>query len=214
MKCLSFLIPLIVALPTFAGDSKGNGGDVVNCTRSESNSFEGQYSLDYILGYRASNENADIVNAQSWEASKQRILLLLEQKSAYLAKSFKNFLEHSENFNDFTKKRVWDESSFGLVDLKDENIRRKLPNNCGINKAVGDLNNIELVQAVTRRIHNDKVVYEFDYRVYHHLKTLMPLQFSFLMVHEWLWDITNDPWQIRRLNRIFHSTELETLIKQ
>ncbi len=191
-----------------AGDTKGNGGDSIHCAQSSENSFIGVYNLDFLVTYNKSNENADVVPVSSWRESSLRIAAELEKKAPLLALSFREFLKHEDNFSDYSQKRIWEGASFGLVDLKDEALQSQVPKNCGVDESAQQNSGLKLIQTVNRVQHHEKIIYLFDGNIFARQKTERPLQFSFLMVHEWLRDITNNPFEIRRINRWLHSRSL------
>lgn len=182
----------------------GNGGDSVHCTESQDNILHGYYALDYLLTFQNQNQNADIKPVNDWESSRDRILKILENKHPDLALSFKNYLNSYGNFTDWTRARIWQEASYGLVDIKDERIVRRLPKNCLVPGSDG---NINLIQTVVRVPKPDSIVYEVDLNILNDLLMNNPLQASFILVHEWLWDLTSDVQVIRDLNRYLHSDD-------
>ena len=107
----------------------GNGGDSVRCEPTSANSFRGLYSLDYLLTYTESNDNKDVVPIFNWEESLQRLSKILK-KNPDLDYSFQTFNLDLQNYFDPTRPKIWHESSYGLVDIKDERIIRKVPSNC------------------------------------------------------------------------------------
>ncbi|WP_413290944.1 hypothetical protein [Bdellovibrio sp. HCB337] len=197
---------VLLCAKTYAGGVYvGNGGDAVFCRSSENNSFKGYYALDYLMTLTNANEVASV---KSWEASRDRIRALLAKGAPSLLESFDSFLGDLDNQVDWTKKRIWLSAPHGLVDIQDEQIRRKLPENCGW-KNLGSIEQ-EMVQVVVRNKQPHIVRYEYDEEVFNKLKAA-PVQISFLLVHEWLWDHSEDPQIIRWTNQFLHSQHAETL---
>jgi hypothetical protein len=193
--------------PAKADDLGGeveNGGDSVFCNVGGENNLVGYFSLDYLLTYRLRNNNADVVD-RSWEASQARISGLLREKFPALGHSFDEFVSLVFS-TDTAKERLWNEASFGLEDISDERILRKLPPNCLRRNSAGTP---EVLQSVIRVSRPESTVFEYDYEILEELQRNAPLQFSFLMVHEWLWDFTSDVNIIRDVNRLIHSNQLE-----
>ena len=186
----------------------GNGGDSVLCQQTADNPFVGYYSLDYLMTYNSSNQNSDLVEVFDWNESYQRISGMLERNHPDLSYSFEAFVRHLDNQLDYTRERIWQEASFGLVDLKDERMIRRLPKNCQRFSEDGEL---ELIQTVIRQQKPNLVVYEYDPTILKEFRTLAPLQYSFLLIHEWLWDLTQDVKVIRDANRFLHSSTSELL---
>lgn len=210
-------IPLIIAgaisfysFPGFTGKEVGNGGDAIICDKSSQNSLEGIYSLDYIAMFDGNTKNEALAGIESWEESKNRILLQLSAKSPALHQSFLEFLKFENNFDEDLKFRQWEKAFFGLIQVNDEALTRQLPPNCGINRNTVPSKDRELIQVVIRQEKPQKIIYEYDVDAYASLKN-RPLQFSFLMVHEWLWDVFEDPKLIRKMNRMLHSKKLESM---
>ncbi len=64
---------------------------------------------------------------------------------------------------------------------------------------------IDVMQTVIRTERLDATIYEFDPKILSEFIEFAPLQYSFLLVHEWLWDLTQDVQIIRDINRFLHS---------
>jgi Leucine-rich repeat (LRR) protein len=186
------------------GGEVGNGGDSVYCSVGGDNNLVGYFSLDYLLTYRVSNNNSDVID-RTWEESRARISRLLAAKHSALGRSFDRFVSLLYN-TDPLKSNLWNEASFGLEDISDERMLRKLPPNC---VRRNDRGTPEVLQAVVRVAHDESTVYEYDYDILENLQSNAGLQYSFLIVHEWLWDFTGDVHVIREVNRLLHSSQLE-----
>lgn len=178
---------------------EGHGGDLVECSRHVPETpSQGYYSPDYLVGGAGPGA---AVQATSWEASRDRILGLLDQKAPRLAASLRQFVAFMGNTSDPTQLRLWKNARHGLIDLKDEDFTGKIPSYCRAER---------LVQAVIRTENPEFTLYEYDADRVSVLRREQPLQYSFLMVHEWLWDLTDDVRMIRELNAFLHSSALET----
>lgn len=188
----------------------GNGGDSIDCHADSNSRFEGAYALDYLLTYRASNDNADIVPAQSWQSSLARIAGILNTKAPKLGRSLSAFAALVKN-TDPRRDRVWREAPFGLVKLDDQSIVEHVPPNCMSH------NEVMVVQAVIRLspgisgLPPPKLAYSYVPRVFDQLEAQAPVQLSFLLVHEWLWDLSMNVVANRQINRFLHSSELDDL---
>ena len=97
---LAFFHPALGRASDEGGSSIGGGGDTVICVAAHENSLMGQYSLDFVLTYRDGAK--DLVPVTNWEASKKRILKLLQEKAPHLAASFSAFAEEVRNTDDFS----------------------------------------------------------------------------------------------------------------
>jgi Leucine-rich repeat (LRR) protein len=190
----------------FAGGWEvGNGGDLAYCNPVSENEFSGYYSLDY-LATLSSSSGSRLRQVSSWEESRHAIAALLREKAPELSPSFENFLAHLDNHDDFSQQRIWLESIYGLVDLKDEMLLQSLPQNC-----LDQGNHPQLVQAVVRQLKDDFIIYNFDADILTELRRSKPLQYSFLMLHEFLWDLSMDVRANFRINRFLHSQQADSL---
>ena len=187
------------------GSTVGNGGDVIYCqSRAGKGQFEGYYALDYLLTYVKSNNNSDIVEIRSWEESRDRILSQLQEKAPLLAEQFEKFLTGMNNVVDYSADIIWQEASFGLLDLKDEQIMRALPTNCYHE------NHPQLIQMIRRVQQSDSfTIFEYNPELYNLFKYVRPLQFSMMMLHEFAWSFTADVNNVRQFVRMVHSKQLE-----
>ncbi len=188
----------------------GNGGDAVFCKKDADHpEFDGTYSLDYLLTFRSSNGNSDVVEPRDFESSAARIRKLL-RKVPDLSYAFELFMRDLWNLDDPSRSRFWQEAAYGIIDLEDERMVRKLPPNC----RSGSEQRSEIIQAVVRFERPGAIIYEFDPETLEDLRATSALQESFLLVHEWLWDVTDDPLTVRKVNRYLHSTHAEEHSKE
>lgn len=209
----TFFVAMLSLAKAVASDLEvRNGGDSVRCIAAAQSPFSGLYSLDYLLTYRSGNDNADVGQFANWTVSKNRIARILERNSPDLSYSFQEFLSDIDNEVDYTRRRIWQEAAFGLIDLKDEALIRKLPANCRSGQSQDG--SVQVLQSVTRIKRPDLTIYEFDPEILDELKSIQPLQYSFLMIHEWLWDLTSNVKKIRDMNRFLHSIQADALSPQ
>lgn len=213
MKAFSALIILISSLsmaPAHAGFVVGNGGDAIVCKKAPDNSLNGTYALDYVITLTDKLGTEGLSPVSSWKDSSERLLRVLTEKVPTLVPYFKEFTETVFN-RDYSKTKVWEPSPFGLRDLDDESITSLIPQNCKTESKT------QLIQAVIREFQNysgtqrGHIVYKYDPEVVQSLDQKSPLQLSFLMVHEWLWDLSQNVNRNRRINRFLHSQEIETM---
>ncbi|MGE0171690.1 MAG: hypothetical protein AB7T49_02855 [Oligoflexales bacterium] len=214
MRYKSFFCLLVLTSSSVlaSGFDIGRGGDVVYCKDSEANELRGYYTLDFVAA-RTPN-NSMIVPGGNWQGSRTRLLALLQERDSHLYRSFKTFLHYYDRRGDLTLSRRWEgisnitDHEGGLVDIRDEHLdENQLPENCVIQ--IGQTKNV--IQAVIRKVNLDTctIYYTYDKDLFLALETARPLQFSFLMVHEWLRDLTDDPATIRAVNMFLHSAQLE-----
>lgn len=184
-----------------------NGGDIVSCRDEIDAEYVGPYSLDFLLTRRSLSLDST-VEVTTWEQSAQRILLWLRAKIPALGRSFSDFLIYTYNFMDESRPRIWRPAPFGLLDLADEQIISLLPANCYVRDAA---QRIAIIQSIIREQRANLIIYHFDPNILDPLRDESPLQYSFLMIHEWLWDLSRDVRVNRDVNRILHSQDLEYL---
>lgn len=201
VKAILAIIAILIAVHSFAarrgstggGDGVGNGGDVVWCSASEHMSA-GLYSLDFVATLESSDYNRLLVPVKSWEESYRRIWRVMATTiSPQLAQDFLNFARGV--MSNASSSRMWIKFKFRLYDIKDENLLFDMPENC----------RQKHYQAVIRKKMGGTIIYYYSPSILKRLKKESPLQFSFLMVHEFLWDRMTDSEAIRETNRILHS---------
>lgn len=200
------ILSLLISHNAHAGGAVGNGGDAIVCRSSKQNNFAGYYSLDYLAKYQT---DLEIIQAKSFDQALDRIEKGLKEKLPELAKNFREYRQNLFNKTDFTKKQIWEESPFGLVDLKDEALVDLLPENCT------ESGKAYVIQAAIRQppaisgLPEYKVKYKFVSKVIEELKKQNPVQLSFLVLHEWLWDFSKNVERNRKINYWLHSINLE-----
>lgn len=194
---------LLLLLPTAHGQVEvGNGGDAVRCRPEAGSVFSGYYSLDYLLTWGTSFGSQDAVPVASWDESASRLRTLLATKAPALLFTFDDFRLTLRNTDVFWLSRVWEPAPFGLVDLRDEHMVSLVPANC----RDGDV--VSIVQAVIRQdtgTSSANIVYRFVPSVVDEMNGNSPVQLSFLYVHEWLWDVSDNVDRNRRINAFLHS---------
>jgi Leucine-rich repeat (LRR) protein len=104
--------------------------------------------------------------------------------------------------------RQWFPATAELIDLKDEVIINQIPANCLRQSADGSWVP-DIHQTVIRRPSEDPFNYLYDPQILNLQKVQNPLQYSFFMIHEWLWDLSQDVEVVRKLNWLIHSRDLE-----
>jgi hypothetical protein len=190
------------------GTLVGNGGNTLYCQPGPQADFAGYYTLDYVLDFRSSGNFSKLVTAASWEASKERLAQNLERFSPVLKKSFVDFADHILK-DEVAAGRAWRPWDLRSVLIDDQQITRRLPGNCYVTTGAGSVP--DLHQTVVRRYSAQAVEYLYQQDILENLRLQDPLQFSFFIVHEWLWDFTENVRDLRQLNWILHSEDLATL---
>jgi hypothetical protein len=213
MRCLIIFLVSIAGFTAQAelvsgnGNGVGNGGDAVDCRTSPNNPFAGYQSLDFLVQY---DPALPPVSVPDLESSLRRIEEGLRRNLPELLSDFQEFKQNIFNETDFQKKRVWEKAPFGLFDLKDEELVTLVPENC---KTDGKTSIVQAAIRVPSSLSGrpeDTYVYKYVPEVVDKLKTANPVQLSFLLVHEWLWDFSRNVQRNRRMNYWLHSGRLES----
>ena len=188
-----------------------DGGDLVTCESSIENPFKGEMVLDYLLTY----DGAGHPKLQTADEYLDRISKELAAKFPALGTSFNEF-RRALFSSDERGNRIWKPSNgLELQNISDEMLRDlsfKFPPNC-----LGSDGKLKLRQLVRREVYltDDasprKVYYFYDDMHLNRLKTSNPLQFSYIIVHEWLWDFVNSSWVNRNINHVFQSDMLSLM---
>ncbi|MGE0634062.1 MAG: hypothetical protein AB7O96_16730, partial [Pseudobdellovibrionaceae bacterium] len=210
MKFLLLLLSLYSFQVRADGFRVGSGGDAILCQPSPDNFLNGTYSLDYILTLQKADQDEELVAVGSWEESSDRLYRLFLNKIPSLASYFNDFRRSVFNTSDYSLGRIWEASPFGLVDIQDEYIESRVPANCLTEGKV------KVVQAVIRQSKNfsgtkEAIIYKYVPQVTDDLNRNHALQLSYLIVHEWLWDLSSNVDRNRRINQFFHSKKIETM---
>lgn len=208
--CLLILFTIMFSNTTFAaGIYVGNGGDGIYCKATTANGLKGYYALDYILTLSALSGDDGLAQVTSWQNSANRIFKILTDKVPSLAASFKEFSRLVYNTS-YAEMRVWEPAPFGLNQLNDQRITSLIPDNC---KA--DDGTYQVVQAVIRQYEGfsgtqtGHYIYKYFPKLLSDLDKQAPIQLSFLLIHEWLWDVSSNVDRNRRINRFLHSRAIE-----
>ncbi|MBL7715283.1 MAG: hypothetical protein JNL01_07410 [Bdellovibrionales bacterium] len=217
---LTWIFLMTASSPAWAGGYVGNGGDGIVCTASPDNDLNGTYALDYVLTRTAAQGDDGLAVVKSWQDSSQRILKILQTKVPGLVSSFQEFTRLVFN-TDYSLTRVWEAAPFGLTDLNDQKIASLIPPNCMVpapkGAPAGTPAKIQVIQAIIRLYQSFSgskpgyLVYRYFPQVIADLDRQAPVQLSFLMVHEWLWDLSTNVERNRRINRFLHSRDIETM---
>ena len=200
---------VVNALEALAGGVVDSGGDTVLCS-SSNHSGEVHRSLDFLLTDRP--DGYDLQPVASVEESLARISAIIHEKLPELKSSWDDF--SSQIFNTEGITRVWTASSYGLREIGDEDLNstETVPENCKSN------DRIRIVQTVARtdsdRIPRQKIYYSYVPTVIDELKSTNPMDLSFLLVHEWLWDHSKNVRENRQITRFFHTKQFKSMSRQ
>lgn len=208
MKVITVICSIFLTFSIFArrgGSEVGNGGDTIFCRSSALNDFEGHYTLDYLLEYQT--HSGVLLDIDSFESYQKYIRTNLDRVYPEALAHFDDFFKSLDNGETFNRK--WSRVQAGLRDIKDENIIRKIPRNC-LSKDGKPV----LIQTVIRTNSFGKIHYQFDKDILDYQRDNNPLQYSFFMMHEWMWDATRDVRILRKINWLFHSKEFATITRK
>lgn len=187
---VAFILLMTPSAQVFAfGGEVGNGGDVINCPAKSSGARQ-LYALDYLLAPPAAPvAKLDILN-QVFETIRVRHPSLSSNLYTYIAE-LKN--------EKLTGTNVWSPVHFGLTDIDDEMVVQKLPPTCG----QGTGSRKQWQQAVVQTAVGAKRYYKYDSELLSELES-QPLQYSMLLMHEWLWQFADNALQVRLANQFLH----------
>jgi hypothetical protein len=187
------------------GIDVGNGGDVLRCTSHPV--LRGLYVLDYLVHPDGAGVGGELVAVRSWPESRQRLAGIL-RRLPHLGHSFARFAELVLS-DDPRYERLWIPSRTALRDLPTEELRNLPPAGCYQERD----GHISFLQAVVREASGPAVRYYYDQSLLAELETAATthperaLQYSMLLVHEWLWDFfaRGQSEELRLVNRFLHS---------
>lgn len=211
MKSFFALFLFFGSIALADGGVVGNGGDIVTCQASTENDFDGQYVLDYLATYDGTTEYIESENPietiyQSlWDKRDDVNFGSNYQEMAdSLYFFFLNAKEQLFKKPMYQNYFIWIHQPYGLIDLKDEDLVQRLPENC-LTKNGRDVS-INLLQAIVRE-GRPSATFRYDAKAMQQLAKQSRLQMSFLLVHEWLRAIYPSTRTLRDVNRLLHSQE-------
>lgn len=192
----------------FAGGSAvvGNGGQTLFCDLPNHSEGLSEYSLDYVA--EALGREKEIAPVRSVEESLARISQLISRDPdaiPHLAFLFRMFQADLYNTTDDSRYNYWEADHRGTEVTDDQNLARPLPDSCLVKNGRPQLH--QAFRRIGARYTGHKTettVYHFDPVIIERLKK-RPLQLSFLLVHEWLWNVTGDVRLNRKINFFLHS---------
>lgn len=190
------------------GNTVGKGGDTIKCEPSSLNAFNGHYTLDYLLEYNSGE--FQIAEALTFSKMKAKLQQYFGQEQIELSQSLENF-SSSLFKQDESLGRVWRKSETPLYDIKDEEIIKRIPENCLVLEAGSFV--LKLRQTVIRQSLKNYIEYHYDEEILLQQQKQNPVQYSFFLVHEWMWDFTRNIESLRKMNWLLHSSQLEKISK-
>ncbi len=213
MTLIGFMLLFSLLNPTFLAASGGgtvvdNGGDLIYCGSQSALKIHGLLTTDYVLTRGTSKDVILSTHTEYLEYLRQ----LISEKIPEWNNSFEDYLASVE-INDPRKGRLWRPAQEPLTDIDSDDPVREFPSQCLVESPEGRVPN--LIQAVRRRYFVDdttpKLFYEYDAALLSELKSLNPLQYSYLIFHEFLWDFAPNGYANRWINRLFHSRKIEEM---
>ena len=164
----------------------------------------GLYSLDYLMAVFL--DNFEEVEVDDWKHNLSQIAIKIKEFAFH--KDFNDFRESLERF-DLNNKYIWNGVDLDLFNLNDEELvsnelAELLPYNCKPQPVF----NMPKQIVIREKFSEDLIFFHFEKRLFQKLKN-WPQQFSFLVVHEWLWSyFSSDNLEgLRKANSFLHSTE-------
>jgi hypothetical protein len=187
----------------------GNGGDIIHCARTRRFGITKPYALDYYLANVTMKNEFSMMPINSLSSSLANIEVMLSEKLPFLLESFQEYSGLIFN-TDRTKKYYWVKET-NLNNIEDEGYGI-FPKNCWDEyNMMGRIDQAIIRQVVsTKESKEKKIRFLYDAALLNSLKINSSLQYSFLIIHEWLRDFTNNPETIRKVNYYLHSKEFTT----
>ena len=193
-----------------------NGGDQISCCSTAGSPFSGDYTLDYVLTWNPVLGTSAYPEFATWEAYRDRMVANLQAKLPAAAVSLRNYLADFL-VDDETRTRVWKPSELDLIDLGDEQIVQELPANCTRASGTGSGQVADLRQLVRRREFRPddgspgRVYFYYDQARMNRMRSERPLQFSYLAIHEWIWEFTDSAWVNRTINNALQTRAVDDM---
>ena len=205
------LLSMMVSLSAFAGSAViGNGGQTIDCAVGPNSTEE--YALDYVV--EAVDREDHVAPVQSIEQSLERIANLIHiHRRAFpeLISMFESFRADIFNRTDESRYNFWVPARGALSLSDDQDLLHALPYDC-IRNGGPMLRQAFWRVAGTRYTGQgtETTVYHYDPEILGRLRA-RPVQLSFLLVHEWLWNVSSNVQLNRRINFFLHSKEFATM---
>lgn len=219
---IAFLWPLIASAYEASGGTVQNGGDAMVCGDTYwivARSPEAKtrfYSMDYVYEVEDGVDPKSLVKVKNWSESWRRIAVIIGRLSPRLEVDFREFTESTsyigseENIPKKAAKRWRSLASRNGFSAPAAPFK-KVPRGCVLVPPNGQPSWLEWYQIITRVYDPSKKTIEYQYDPSAIQKMATPMQFSFLMVHEWLWTLTEDPKVSRKVNSFLHGKEIDQM---
>ena len=180
------------------GGVAGGGGDAILCNDQK------YYSYDYVLTEGSKGTlDSNLLNKTDPISILKTISSNMRRLIPPMADSLDDFIQsvQSTQFDLGSPNRIWLWGSNPLTRIHDES-KMRIPELCRDTKGAP-----QIIQAVIRyKTAVGVVQYNSNGDFLAKLEENSPLQVSFLYVHEWLRDYTNDATVIMNVDRLLHET--------
>lgn len=213
-------ISFFLAFTAFAGVSVDGAGDLLVCESSQTEIpylFEGTYQLDYVLNFNPDNPDVYIGEpGWSFKQYSQAIISRLGRVAPKLAEGYKEFVDTIGKF-DPTAPYEWLGSSTPLSGLDERLVEldQHVPENCTILRDGKRVANTLFAVKRKRLVRDPSRIHFLYYQpVFHELRKNRPQQFSYLMFHEYLWNVTDHGFINRKLNHLVNSRILDEMSQE
>jgi hypothetical protein len=240
-KVFSFVFTFLLVNSGFAhafGGTVENGGDTIFCRSFDepnpppppdiivnppTDPIEygaNPYTFDYIAALVQGHQRDSFIEPKSWSESADRLIKILEKFSPKLAKSFHEFRLSTDQIEFSNGSLAYERSKRSWIPWESkvylsEGIHEKLPRNCLIQKNVsGIIISMFIYQRTilrSKKRFSGKIQYNYYQPTLKKLAESSAQQYSFMMVHEWLWDHTKEIDVNRRVTAFLHKKELEKM---
>jgi len=204
-KYMILFLLATLSLYSYAGGGQdvGSGGDTVECVPSSASSYSGLYNLDYLTNLIASSEfSQDFAKTVLPQGDPLMQIERVIQATVQVYPTFSEALQVYRDSlfkNSLTASYTWKTAPYGLLEIDDENLRMNLPDNC-----IQNGHTKPFLQTVIRTQMPHQVQFTYYPAIFDKLDAT---QKSFLIFHEWLWGLTQDPEVVRNANAVLHSEQ-------
>lgn len=184
------------------GVDVGNGGNVIMCANAAY-----MKSFDLVMADSAYGDEMELIYPNNSHESIARISRLLSEKLPELAPSFREFM------NSYTQKTtsgryIW--KSEEELPIIGDHITAPIPPIC--NNQTGSISVYQaVIRTETAQNSQKQIVYHYVPELFYELSQSNGPNITFLLVHEWLWNLCKDVDVNRKVDYFLHSTLFDQL---
>lgn len=200
-----FSVLSITSLEARVFGHDGNGGDTVYCDGSEEKFEKGHYPLDMIMAMNI-NYSSKLKTYPADYGLHDKMLAIIDDlstKNSFMSQALNIFyIDFREQYLMFPHespagpRRFWYQTHTDPIEIADENLKVKLPKSCQ-----------KVAQAISR--YNERGVSSFYVNKEDLDRKIRQAHFSWLIVHEFLWDFFDNAEDLRKFNSFLHSFDLD-----